>query len=35
MSIDELDADKQEAMKQYVFWMAVVLVFGFVVFVVF
>ena len=34
MSIDELDIDSQEATKQYVFWTAVVLVFGFLVFVV-
>jgi hypothetical protein len=34
MSIDELDGDSREATKQYVFWTAVVLVFGFVVFVV-
>ncbi len=34
MSIDELDVDRETAKKQYIFWTAVVLILGFLVFVV-
>jgi hypothetical protein len=34
MSIDELDVDRETAKKQYILWTAVVLILGFLVFVV-
>jgi len=34
MSIDELDVDRETAKKQYILWTAVVLILGFLMFVV-